>query len=60
MVTPSIAVPNTGTWTAYQTVTSGTVTLQAGTYVMQIKLDKNASNGAVGNFDWFELMPAAV
>ena len=59
IVTSSIAVPNTGSWTDYQTVTSGAVTLPAGTFVMKIKMDKNATNGAVGNFDWFDLVSAS-
>ncbi|HWE03867.1 MAG TPA: carbohydrate-binding protein [Tepidisphaeraceae bacterium] len=56
--TASIAVPNTGDWTSLQTVTSGKVTLPAGTFVMKILMDKNSSKGAVGNFDWFSLIPA--
>ncbi|MDB5288890.1 MAG: Kelch repeat-containing protein [Phycisphaerales bacterium] len=56
--TGAMAVPNTGNWQVYKTVTSATFSLSAGRQVMRIALDHNASVPAVGNFDWFMLVPA--
>jgi N-acetylneuraminic acid mutarotase len=55
-VTGSMAVPNTGNWQVYKTVTSSTFSLSAGQQVLRIALDRNASVPAVGNFDWFKLV----
>lgn len=56
--TGSIAVPKTGGWNSYQTVTSQSFSLSVGTIVMRVYMDKAAANMAVGNFDWFKLISA--
>lgn len=55
-LTGSIAVPDTGNWQTYRTVTSNSFSLPAGTLVMRIALDHNASSYAVANFDYFKLI----
>ena len=56
--TGSIAVPKTAGWNSYQTVTSQSFSLTAGTIVMRVYMDKAAANMAVGNFDWLKLISA--
>jgi phosphatidylserine/phosphatidylglycerophosphate/cardiolipin synthase-like enzyme len=54
--TGPIAVPNTGGWQTWVTVTKTGVTLTAGTQVWRLVMDSNgASTGAVGNFNWLTL-----
>ena len=53
--TGSVAVPSTGNWQAYRTVTSNAFSLNAGTYVMKIVFDRNQPNGFAGNYNWFKL-----
>jgi hypothetical protein len=50
-VTGTIAIPDTGGWQAWQTVTS-TASLNAGVQVLRLVMDTTGSN-AVGNFDSF-------
>jgi N-acetylneuraminic acid mutarotase len=57
--TGTINVPNTGDWQTYQTVMSGTFTLNAGTQIMRVFLDKATAAKAVGNFDSFKLVQVA-
>ncbi|MDB5330527.1 MAG: N-acetylneuraminic acid mutarotase [Phycisphaerales bacterium] len=56
-LTGAIAVPNTGGWQTYQTITSASFNLAAGVQVLHIALDHGASNTAVANFDWFKVVP---
>ena len=51
--TGSIAVPNTGGWQAWTTVTKTGISLTAGTHVVKVVMDANSSSGSVGNFNWF-------
>jgi O-glycosyl hydrolase len=53
--TGSIAVPQTGGWQTWRTITTPTFALNAGTYFMRVVIDKTASNGFAGNFNWFKL-----
>ena len=53
--TGSIAVPGTGGWQTWQTLTSSSFSLTTGTHVMRIVFDRNQSNGFAGNFNWFKL-----
>lgn len=53
-LTGAIAVPNTGNWQTYQTV-SKTVSLTAGTQVLRVAFDSNASSGYVANFNWWSV-----
>ncbi|MDB5173349.1 MAG: carbohydrate binding module family protein, partial [Phycisphaerales bacterium] len=55
--TGAMAVPNTGGWQTYQTISSAQFLLGSGIHVLRISLDHNASIPAVGNLDWFKLVP---
>jgi hypothetical protein len=50
----AIAVPNTGDWQGYTTVTRS-VTLTGGIHTLRLAFDANASNGFVGNFNWIRV-----
>ena len=57
-VTGSMSVPDTATWTAWNTLTSGVINVPAGTHVMRVVLDSDSPyQAAVGNFDTFNLTP---
>ena len=53
--TGSIAVPNTGGWQTWKTITVSGVTLAAGTQVWRVVMDTNGPTTAVGNFNWMQL-----
>jgi hypothetical protein len=55
-----IAVPNTGGWQTWQTVTTAGISLTAGTYVIRVVFDTIASSGGVGNYNWFQLTATSV
>jgi PKD repeat protein len=48
-----IAVPDTGGWQTWQTVTTAGIPLAAGLHVIRVALDTVASAGGAGNFNWF-------
>ncbi|MDB5288891.1 MAG: glycoside hydrolase family 18, partial [Phycisphaerales bacterium] len=54
--TGAMAVPNTGGWQTYQTISSGQFLLGSGIHVLRVTLDHNASIPAVGNLDWFKFV----
>jgi hypothetical protein len=54
--TGSIAVPNTGSWTTWQTISTPGISLSAGTHVLRVSLDTIGSGGAVGGFNWFQFV----
>ncbi len=54
-VTGSMAIPNTGGWQSWTTITSNPVQLSAGQHVVQFYMDANSSSGAAGNFNWFSV-----
>jgi N-acetylneuraminic acid mutarotase len=57
-VTGSMTIPDTATWTAWNTLTSSSITLSAGMHVMRVVMDSNSPiQAAVGNFDTFNLTP---
>jgi N-acetylneuraminic acid mutarotase len=56
-LTGSIGVPVTSGWTTYATTTSSSFNLSAGVQIIHVVLDTTAANGAVGNFDTFEIIP---
>jgi DUF5010 C-terminal domain len=49
-----IAVPNTGDYDAFATVTSAPFALTAGQHVMQIVLDTGSTGGFGGDFNWMQ------
>jgi hypothetical protein len=52
--TGPIAVPNTGAWQTWQTITTN-ISLAAGQRVIRVVFTTAGSGGAVGNFNWFRL-----
>jgi hypothetical protein len=59
-LTGTMTVPGTGGNQTWQTITSSTVTLNAGTQTLRLMLDSNGSGGStVGNFHWLEFASAA-
>jgi hypothetical protein len=54
--TGTLAVPNTGGWESWTTVTKSGIAVAAGRHVMRVVLDSNGSStGMTGNFNWFSL-----
>ena len=52
--TGELTVPNTGGWQNWQTL-STSITLSAGSHVIQLAMDSIGSAGTVGNFNWFSI-----
>jgi hypothetical protein len=53
--TGAIAVPNTGGWQTWQTITTPGVALTAGTHVLRVVFLTATSTGDCGNYNWFQL-----
>jgi hypothetical protein len=51
--TGTIAVPNTGGWQTWRTITTAGVSLASGSHVIRVVMDTNGATGAVGNLNWF-------
>jgi hypothetical protein len=51
--TGAIAVPNTGSWSTWKTITKSGVALAAGTQVIRVVMDSIGPSGSVANFNWF-------
>jgi len=56
-VTGPIAVPDTGGWQAWQTLTTAGISFTAGQHVLRVSLDAAGTSGGVGNFNWFRVGP---
>jgi carbohydrate binding protein with CBM6 domain len=54
-VTGPIAVPNTGGWQAWKTITKTGVTLPAGQHVVRVVMDANGATGSIANLNWFAI-----
>jgi hypothetical protein len=54
--TGPIAVPDTGGWQAWQTISTAGIPLTAGQRVLRVVLDRIASGGGVGNYNWFRFV----
>src|SRR5262249_45387680 len=54
-VSGSIALPDTGGWTNWQTFTESDVTLPAGTHVLKVVADANGSLGTVADLNWLDV-----
>ncbi len=50
--TGPIAIPNTGGWQMWLTVTKSGVALSAGEQIIRLVLDTNGTTGLTGNFNW--------
>jgi Carbohydrate binding module (family 6)/PLD-like domain len=53
--TGPIAVPDTGAWQTFQTITTAGIPLAGGTHVIRVSFDTMTSRASVGNFNWFRL-----
>jgi hypothetical protein len=51
--TGPIAVPDTGGWQVWKTLTKTGVTLAAGQHVVRVVMDTNGASGYVGNLNWW-------
>jgi uncharacterized delta-60 repeat protein len=58
-VTGRLAVPQTGDWTRYTTVTKPGVALAGGTHLLRLAFDTAGDLGYVGNFDRIDFRPGA-
>lgn len=54
-VTGAIALPDTGGWSAWTTVSKSGVTLPAGTHVIKLIVDQNGSGGTAADLNWFRV-----
>jgi len=52
----AVAVPDTGGWQIWQTVSSPGIPFTAGQHVIRIVFDSVSSGGGVGNFNWFRVV----
>jgi uncharacterized delta-60 repeat protein len=50
-VSGSIAIPNTGDWQSWTTITNNLGTLSAGTHTLRLVFDPSSNTGGQGNFD---------
>jgi len=57
--TGPIAVPDTGGWQAWQTVTTAGIPLTAGARVIRVVFVGGTSTGGVGNYNWFRLVESS-
>jgi carbohydrate binding protein with CBM6 domain len=51
-ITGPLAVPDTGGWQTWGTITRAEVPLTAGTQVVRLVMDADGASGSVGNFNW--------
>ena len=56
-VTGALAIPDTGGWQSWTTVSRASVPLAAGPQVLRLVVDSIGSSGAVGNFNWIRVEP---
>jgi Carbohydrate binding module (family 6)/Right handed beta helix region len=54
-VTGAIALPDTGGWALWQTVTKTGVVFPAGTHVVKLIVDSNGSGGTAADINWFRV-----
>jgi subtilisin family serine protease len=50
--TGPLAVPNTGGWQSWQTISTGGIPLTAGPHVLRVVIDTNGSTGWLGNLNY--------
>jgi hypothetical protein len=55
-MTDLVEIPNTGGWQSWTTVTVDAVRLNAGVQALRLVMDSVATSGAVGNFNWVEVI----
>lgn len=54
----TMSIPNTSGWQSFTTISSETFNLNPGQHSLKVIMQNAASNGAVGNFNYFELIQA--
>jgi hypothetical protein len=54
--TGSIAVPDTGAWTNWQTLATSNVSLTAGQHVVRVVMEAVGTGNAVAGFNWFQFV----
>ena len=54
-VTGSIALPDTGGWNTWKTVTKTGVSLPAGTHVLKLVVDANGTGGTAADVNWLAI-----
>jgi hypothetical protein len=54
-ITGALAIPNTGGWQNWQTVTKTGVALAAGNHLLGLAMDSNGATGSVGNINWIQI-----
>jgi O-glycosyl hydrolase/ankyrin repeat protein len=59
-VTGSLAMPNTGDYQKWTTVTKSGVSLTQGQHVLRLAMDAGASNLSVGNYNYISITPSSV
>jgi hypothetical protein len=59
-VTGPIAVPPTGGWQSWVTVARNGISLAAGTQVLRLAMDTVGGSGAVGNFNYLQVVSGSV
>jgi hypothetical protein len=52
--TGPVAVPDTGDWQAWQTITADTIPLAAGRHVIRLVFLNAGTSGGVGNYNWLQ------
>jgi len=55
--TGPLAVPNTGGWQAFQTISTGRISLTAGPHVLRVVIDTNGATGFWGNLNYLRWNP---
>jgi hypothetical protein len=53
---PSITLPNTGSWEAWQTYRGPSLSLTAGTHVLRVVMEAVGTGGSVAGFNWFQFV----
>jgi len=56
--TGPIAVPDTGGWQTWQTITTAGIPFTAGQRVIRVVFDTEGSSGGTGNYNWFRVVAA--
>jgi len=53
--TGAVAVPDTGGWQTWESISPGSLTLTAGQHIIRFVFDVVGTTGGVGNYNWFML-----
>jgi hypothetical protein len=54
-VTGSVALPDTGGWDTWKTVTKSGVSLPAGAHLLKLVIDANGSSGSAADINWIRI-----